>query len=97
MIVNINIDTSGEIDDKLSKIKDELKVYSDGLAKENLTKNMISLNYNESEDLFNKPPEGKNYYTYAESIYDPYFDSVTPSTTLSRGTKIIIEPGKWFL
>lgn len=96
MIVNINIDTSGEIDDKLSKIKDELKVYSDGLAKDNLTKNMVSINYNESEDLFNKPPEGENYYTYAKSIYDPYFDSVTPSTTLSRGTKIIIEPGKWF-
>mgnify|MGYP002711915051 CR=1 FL=1 len=96
MIVNINIDTSGEIDDKLSKIKDELKVYSDGLSKDNLTKNMVNINYSENKDLFNKPPINISYDDFASYINDSNYNGIVRPKETSDGKTIHIEPNKWF-
>jgi len=96
MIVNINIDTSGEIDDKLSKIKDELKVYSNELSKDNLTKNMVNANYNEGKDLFNKPPINISYDDFASDINDSNYNGIVRTKKTSDGKTIHIEPNKWF-
>lgn len=96
MIVNINIDTSGEIDDKLSKIKDEVKEYSNELNQKNVINSLINLNYNIGEDLLNKPPKGVDYYTYAKEIEDNYFGGIISPTSTSNGSKVIVDADSWF-
>ncbi|PTE69860.1 hypothetical protein BUY46_01635 [Staphylococcus devriesei] len=91
-INNINVDTSQEIEEQLSSVTEQLKSYS----KELNDLNLVGLNYKMGEDLFNKPPAGMDYYTYAKLTGDTYFDSLVSPSSASDGKRVTVKAGSYF-
>jgi len=48
------------------------------------------------KDLFNKPPVGVDFNSYAESINDTYYKGITSQYSESLGKKVIAPAQKWF-
>lgn len=67
------------------EIKEEIRAYG----------NIVN-NYTESKDLFNKPPKGVPYDSFAKSIDDPYYKGITATNEISQGKDIVVEAGGYF-
>lgn len=65
--------------------KEDIRAYS------NIVNNFV-----EAKDLFNKPPKGVSYDSFAESINDPYYKGITASNETSQGKSIVVKQGDYF-
>lgn len=92
-----NLENQNKMNEELyERTKDIDFIQKDEFKEDFLTYNNIVNNFVESKDLFNKPPKGVSYDSFAESINDPYYKGVTASNKVSQGRDIVVKQGDYF-